>query len=154
MADDSADRVAMWQTYVQTAENTSARREVVNRHMVLIHLAIFSAHFALPGQLAPIAHILISTAGLAVAGLWLVLLDSHGQINAAKYKIIQELEADLPFQPFTAEAKLTGIGSSRSYPELSKSQTVVPWVVLVVHVLVVAYHMTCYYGQCFEFPPY
>jgi len=154
MAEDSADRVAMWQTYVQTAENTSSLREVVNRYMVFVHLAIFSAHFALPGQLAPVAHILISTAGFVVAGLWIVLLDLHGRINAAKCKIIQELEADLPFQPITAETKLIGIGSRRSYLELSMLQMVVAWVVLVGHVFVMLYYMSCHYSQCFEFPPY
>ena len=139
MADDRSDRVAIWQTYVQTAENTSTRREAVNRYMVFAHLAIFSAHFALSGQL--LVHIAIAGAGIVVAALWVILLRSHGKINKAKYRIIQELEADLPYQPFNAEANLTGIDSRRIYPELSKVQMIVAVGVFAAHFLVMAYYL-------------
>ena len=126
MADDSSDRVAMWQTYVQSAENTSIRRESINRYMVLAHLAIFSAHFALPGELSTLVHVSIASAGIVAAILWVSLLVSHGEINRIKYRVIQQLEADLPCQPFTEEDKLSGIRSRRRiYPALAKSQMVV-----------------------------
>ena len=141
----------MWQTYVQTAENTSTRREAVNRYMVFAHLAIFSAHLALPGQLSSLVHIGIAGAGIIVAALWVILLDSHGKINEAKYRIILELETDLPFQPFTAEANQTGIGARRVYPKLSKVQWFVAAAVFVGHFLVMLYHLACYFQRCLVF---
>ena len=105
MADDRSDRVAMWQTYVMTAENTSIRRESINRYMVLVNLAVFSAHFALPGDITLFSHVLISAVGVVTSALWYSLLDSHSKINRVKYDIIRKLESDLPFQPFDEEAE-------------------------------------------------
>lgn len=140
MADDSSDRVAMWQTYVQTAENTSSRREAVNRYMVFTHLAIFSAHFALPGHITPFVHVWISGAGVVAAALWVVLLYSHGKINEVKYEIIRALEADLPCQPFEEEAKRSGIDTRRIYPPLAKMQNQVATFVGAIHLAVLIYN--------------
>lgn len=142
MADDSSDRVAMWRTYVQTAENTSIRRESINRYMVLAHLAIFSAHFALPGELSALVHLGVASAGAVAGVLWVALLLSHGEINRVKYRIIQELEADLPCQPFTEEAKLSGIRSRRRiYPALSWSQTTVAYLTSLAHGLMAGLYL-------------
>lgn len=140
MADDSSDRVAMWQTYVQSAENTSNRREAVNRYMVFTHLAVYSAHFALPGQMTPFVHVCISGAGVVVAALWIVLLYSHGKINEVKYDIIRALEANLPCQPFEEEAKRTGIDTRRIYPPLAMAQNQVAAFVGAAHLTVLIYN--------------
>ena len=130
----------MWQSYVQTAENTSSRREAVNRYMVFTHLAVFSAHFALPGQITPFVHVCISGAGVVVAALWIVLLYSHGKINEVKYDIIRELETDLPCQPFDEEAKRSGLDTRRIYPPLAMAQNQVASFVGVAHLAVLIYN--------------
>ena len=129
---DRSDRIAMWQTYVQTAENTSNRREAINRYMVPIHLAILAGHLGLP--LTEPFHFLVGIAGMIVSYLWLVLLDSHSKINEVKYDIIRSLESNLPCQPFDKEAERSGIDSGRRiYPSLAYMQYTVAVVVLAVH---------------------
>ena len=129
---DRSDRVAMWQTYVQTAENTSNRREAINRYMVPIHLAILVGHFGLP--LTEPFHFLVGIAGMVVSYLWLVLLDSHSKINEVKYDIIRSLESELPCQPFDKEAEISGIDTGRRiYPSLAYMQYMVAVIVLAVH---------------------
>ncbi len=131
---DKSDLVAMWQTYVQTAENTSTRREAINRYMVPVHLAIMASHFAL--SLAILHHVLIGLAGLGVSYLWLVLLDAHSKINKVKYDIITELEKDLPCEPFSMESKASGIEAGRRiYPPLTRMQYIAARTVFVVHLL-------------------
>ena len=132
----------MWQTYVQSADNTSIRRESINRYMVLAHLAIFSAHFALPGELSLWVHLGIAFAGGVAAILWVTLLVSHGEINRIKYRVIQQLEADLPCQPFTEEDKLSGIRSRRRiYPALAKSQMVVAIMASFGHAVMIGLYL-------------
>ena len=90
MNTDKANLVAMWQTYVETAENTSTRREAINRYMVPVHLAIIASHFVL--SLADLDHVFVGLAGMGVSYLWVSLIDAHSQINKVKYEIINELE--------------------------------------------------------------
>ena len=109
----------MWQTYVQTAENTSIRREAINRYMVPVHLAILAGHLALP--LTEPYHFLVGVAGMGVSYLWLALLDAHSKINEVKYDIILAMEKDLPSQPFKDERKPAALiavvgGYTRHYP--------------------------------------
>ena len=133
--DDRSDRVAMWQTYVQTAENTSNRREAINRYMVPVHLAILAGHFGFP--LTEPFHALVGIAGIVVSCLWLALLDAHSKINRVKYDIIRSLESELPCQPFEEEAKKSGIGTGRrAYQPLTYMQHVTARIVFAVHLLI------------------
>ena len=138
---DRSDRVAMWQTYVQTAENTSTRREAINRYMVPVHLAILAGHLALP--LAEPYHFLVGVAGMGVSYLWLALLDAHSKINKVKYDIILAMEKDLPSQPFNTEAKDSGIdcGGRRIYPPLTRMQYVAARAVFVAHTLIAVVYL-------------
>lgn len=132
----------MWQTYVQSAENTSIRRESINRYMVLAHLAIFSAHFALPRELSLWVHLGIASAGGVAGILWMTLLVSHGEINRIKYRVIQQLETDLPCQPYTEEDKLSGIRTrQRIYPALALSQTIVAIMTSLAQALMIGLYL-------------
>ncbi len=133
--DDRSDRVAMWQTYVQTAENTSNRREAINRYMVPIHLAIWAGHLGL--SLTDPFHFLVGLAGVAVSALWLSLLNAHGKINGVKYDIIRSMESELPCQPFDEEAKRSGIDAGRrKYRPLAQMQYAAARIVFGVHLLI------------------
>ena len=125
----------MWQTYVQTAENTSNRREAINRYMVPIHLAIWAGHLGL--TLTEPFHFLVGLAGVAVSALWLGLLDAHGKINGVKYDIIRSMESELPCQPFDEEAKRSGIDAGRrKYRPLAQMQYAAARIVFGVHLLI------------------
>ncbi len=138
MAGDQSDRVAMWQTYVQTAENTSTRREAINRYMIPVHLAIFASYMVLEGW-TELTYAWIGTAGVAMGTLWMILLYSHERINKVKYDIICSLESELPCQPFTEEAERSGIATRRRiYPGLTKAQSWGAWIVVGAHCFIVA----------------
>lgn len=141
MDSDSSDRVAMWQTYVQSAENTSTRREAINPYMVPIHLAILTGNFALVALPEPL-HVVIGLAGVGASFLWLGLLDAHFKINDVKFSIIRSMEAELPYQPFDDEAKRSGIDTRRRmYPPLTKLQYRAAWVILFVHLITAVWYL-------------
>ncbi|MXY20266.1 MAG: SoxR reducing system RseC family protein [Dehalococcoidia bacterium] len=142
---DRSDRVAMWQTYVQTAENTSIRREAINRYMVPVHLAILAGHLALP--LTEPYHFLVGVAGMGVSYLWLALLDAHSKINKVKYDIILAMEKDLPSQPFNDEAEDSGIdkGGRRIYPPLTRMQYVAARAVFITHTLIAVVYLVLWW---------
>src|SRR3954447_13885098 len=45
----------------------------------------------------------VPAAGVIVCAAWAVLLISYRQLNRAKFTVLQEIEADLPFQLFRRE---------------------------------------------------
>lgn len=142
---DRSDKVAMWQTYVQTAENTSDRREAINRYMVPVHLAIWAGHLGL--SLTEPFHCLVGLAGVAVSILWIGLLDAHGKINGVKYDIIRSLESELPCQPFDEEAKRSGIDAGRrKYRPLAQMQYAAAWIVFGVHLLIALTYLVLWIG--------
>ena len=142
MTDDLDSRVAIWQTYVQTAENTSNRREAINRYMVPTHLAVLSAHWLLsPSDLH---HALLGMVGIGVGLLWIVLLKAHSKINEVKYDIIREMESELPAKPFNREAEASGIDSKRRYPALAKTQMISASVVTLAHLAIAVWYFVVY----------
>ena len=136
MANDTSDRIAMWQTYVQSAENTNSQREAINRYMIPIHLAIFASYLVL--DVTGYIYAWIGIAGGTIAALWAILLESHARINYVKYDIICNLESDLPCQPFTQELKPSVVDTlRRKYPSLTIIQLWGAGVVVIVHCVIV-----------------
>ena len=98
----------------EMADRVSARRTTANSFFATIHtalLAVVGAVFvadvdtsgADSGQTA--AAIGIGLVGLILAGAWFLLLRSYRDLNRAKFKVIQDLEKELPTAPFANEWK-------------------------------------------------
>jgi hypothetical protein len=113
LADEIDPKLKVFELYLATAEKVSDRRAAANAWM----LSVNSAIVALYGYLG--AHKLsvpvpqkgvwlwaIPAAGAIVAVAWAVLLTSYRQLNRAKFAVLQEMEKDLPAQPFAKEREL------------------------------------------------
>jgi hypothetical protein len=137
MAEGNDPRLALFELYLATAEKVSDRRAAANAWM----LSVNSAIVALYGYLAadklavPVAQKsvwlwAIPAAGAIVSIAWTVLLTSYRQLNRAKFGVLQELEKDLPVQPFTREHLLY---SRERRQSLSTIETAIPLCFLVLY---------------------
>ena len=79
----------------------------------------------------------IPSAGALVCVAWTALLPSYRKLNGAKFAVLQEIEADLPFQPFKREREAYKLGHRRS---LSLVETAIPgcFVLLYLAMLIAA----------------
>ena len=98
-------RVAMWQTYVQTAESDSNRAESINRYMTVVQVAIFSGYFIV-ANLPDLMNMIVDGVGAMIGFIWLGLIYRHMQTHRTKLKVIVNMEQVLPFRPITQESAI------------------------------------------------
>jgi hypothetical protein len=133
----SAHTFEIYKIAVEMADRISARRQLVNSFF----LTLTTSLTALVGytrlgsnnkdNLESLA--LMAFAGMVVAALWLLMIRSFNQLNAAKFRVILEIEESLPIRPFYAERELYK-GAGRS--GFTRIEAGVPWLFVVVHVFV------------------
>lgn len=112
-ADSGADRIFdLYQIAVEQADRVSARRASANSYFLTIQtgLAAFAGLMSgLDGSFDAVpesdaALVATAIAGLAVCAAWWLLLRSYRDLNAAKFKVIIEIESKhLPLQIFQRE---------------------------------------------------
>jgi hypothetical protein len=83
---------------VEMADRVSARRAVASSFFLTVQTGIIASLAFVEGQRWSIA-----VAGIVASITWWLLLRSYRQLNAAKFKVIHQMETQLPAAPFTDE---------------------------------------------------
>ena len=130
MPDAKAPKLATFELYLATAEKVSDRRAQANAWMLSVNSAIVALYgylqtdkLAVPGGQKAVWLWAIPAAGAIVCMAWVVLLTSSRKLNRAKFAVLQEIEVDLPVQPFTREREVYTRDRRRS---LSYIETAIP----------------------------
>ena len=86
--------------------------------------------------------VVVALAGLAISALWVRSIGSYASLNDGKFAVITEMEAELPYQPFTREwAVLHPDGTDAQGKKRKKHrpfhtvEVVVPWVFFALYVI-------------------
>jgi len=150
---NQADRQAMLEIYkltVEMADRVSGRRNFANSFFLTLHATLATIVGVLSSaresndsgplpQIDTAAVIWMSIAGVVLACSWWVLLQSYRYLNSAKFKAINELEKNLPTQPFTYEwACLKACPKKRwrlPYAELGFVERIIPVVFAVGYIV-------------------
>lgn len=145
MADAKDDpKLAMFELYLGTAETVGDRRSQANAWMLSVNSAIVGLYgylqtdkLAVPTGQRAIWFWAIPAAGIIVCASWTVLLTSYRKLNRAKFTVLQEIEKDLPLQPFKRERDVYTADHRRS---LSYIETAIPscFVLLYLAMLIAA----------------
>ena len=113
MPDTQNPRLAVFELYLVTAEKVSDRRAQANAWMLSVNSAVVALYgylqtdkLAVPGGQKAVWLWAIPAAGAIVCVAWVVLLTSYRKLNRAKFAVLQEIEADLPVQPFRREREV------------------------------------------------
>ena len=130
MPDAKDPRLAVFELYLATAEKVSDRRAQANAWMLSVNSAIVALYgylqtdkLAVPGGQKAVWLWAIPAAGAIVCAAWVVLLTSSRKLNRAKFAVPQEIEEDLPVQPFKREREVYTRDRRRS---LSYVETAIP----------------------------
>lgn len=118
-----------WQTCVEMADSVSSRRDSMNNLFATIHVAIVAAI----SFVWDIKMMILGAAGIALAIVWLLFIRYYKNLNTVKYDIINEIEKQLPVQPFSDEWK--GLTKIKRYTQGTTLEKVMPWAFIVIYVV-------------------
>jgi hypothetical protein len=142
MPDAKDPKLALFELYLATAEKVSDRRAQANTWMLSVNSAIVALYgylqadkLAVPNAQKTVWLWAIPVAGAIVSVAWVVLLTSYRKLNYAKFAVLQEIEADLPFQPFRREREVYTAVRRRA---LSYVETAIPVCFVLLYLAILA----------------
>lgn len=127
-----------WKTCVEMADKISERRVNSNEFFLTLNSAIvaFSVLFEYEKE------ILVAIIGLFIAGLWIKTIISYKKLNSYKFKIINELEKELPSKPYTYEWDIMGRGNDKEkYKKLTDIEKLVPIIFALIYIGIIIYYI-------------
>ncbi len=135
-----------YKLYVEMTDNSSKRRLETNKFYISILsglLAILS--FAagknqLSAELQAPIIFAIALLGIGLNFLWRTNIHAYRQLNAAKFKVISDLEHKLPFACYDVEWDYLGRGEeAKKYKPISQVERYVPFFLVVPYLLLLGY---------------
>lgn len=105
-----------YKLYVEMADRVSERRSTANTFFLTANtllVAIFGAIVgkdALSSNSIKIWFLLFAVSGLAFSVAWFCIVKSYRQLNSGKFKVIHDIEKNLPLSPYKAEWIALGKG--------------------------------------------
>ena len=127
--DDKQIFFEQYKLFVKTADDITMRRLQTNKFYLTILLGLFTiAGFFSKNEIIGVLNeqvilILISVIGLALSAIWYINIESFKRLNSAKFKVILEMEKELPCACF---AKEWDYRDPDSYPILTKIEKFLP----------------------------
>ena len=147
MKEDSEEYrlLEIYKLHADLADRVSQRREGANRLYVTLQVGMLVFVGALlrfgfgdaPEQLVLGV---IGGLGVLLSISWLAVIRSYKQLNSEKFRVLHELEKQLPFQFFTLEWDPKAVGKkSNRYWKLTHVEVSVPFSFLVLFLALIAY---------------
>ena len=136
-----------YKLYVEMADRISNRRQAANSFFLSVNTAIIAlVGYLNSGSKAPSEfYFLVSISGIVLCFMWYKLLCSYKNMNSVKFKVIQEIEAQLPFAPYYMEWEKLGKGKkSKLYLPFTRVEMFIPWVFLAIHFVFVLSNVCAY----------
>lgn len=123
-------RFEQYKLYVESADRVSSRRMLANTFFVGLHTTLITAFTVLIKEKILQKTLLSSAlfvAALLLCYVWWRITISYQSLNAGKYKIIHEIEKELPLALFSAEWNALGKGLNvKLYRPLTSLENYVP----------------------------
>ena len=127
-----------YKLYVQSAENVSARRVASSRYLLTLSSALVALYGLQSAEFSQNYWTLLTpVAGITVSILWYLIIKSHADLNAVKFKIIHELEEHLPAAMYRYEWQLAEDGKGKTYRTVTTIEQWVPILFGALHVVLV-----------------
>lgn len=123
--------VRIYELYEKSAHGISDRRQLANSYYLTICTTIVG--FLSIFKIEQSANIIMAGAGVAICVVWLRAIRSYRDINAAKFRVIHEIEQKLSLRPYTSEWALLDEGKNpKKYSPFSQVEGLIPWVFVVL----------------------
>lgn len=141
--------LAQYQLYVESVEKISDRRQNANNYFITINTVLISFIGVLfqTKIFETVIWIksLIALVGIIICVIFWFLLRSYKQLNTGKFKVIHEVEQQLPLAIYDYEWKILEEGKKRNvYYPFSHIEMIIPWVFGTVYLVLGILFFTCH----------
>jgi len=140
----SPELIDQYTAYVNTTLDVSNRRLRNNRFYVLLlsgTLAVISV-LANTEIIQEFGLLLAGSLGLTLCILWYLSIISYKQLNSGKYRVIEEMEEDLPFDPFGREWEILDRGENwGTYITHTRVERKIPGVLALPYLMITIYSL-------------
>ncbi len=120
------------------SDKISERRVNSNNFFLTLNSAIvtFSVLFKYEKE------ILVAIIGLFISILWIQTISNYKKLNSHKFKVINELEKELPSQPYNYEWHIMGQGKDKEkYRRLTDIEKLIPKIFVVIYIGILLYYI-------------
>jgi hypothetical protein len=139
-AGEAASRAfELYKLMVASSEALVSRRQGVNTFFLTMNGALLTASGLIVQSsgsrtLGAIGVAVLTVAGVLLCGAWRSLIVSFGQLNTGKFKVINEMEKELPAAIYAAEWEALGRGKDpKIYRSFTSREIWVPTALLILH---------------------
>lgn len=131
-----------YKLYVQSAQDISERRLSANNYLLTLCSSIVTLYGVSLSSFGQRRwHVVLPITGLLVCYVWHSLVESYKSLNTAKFKVIHELERELPVALFRYEWKVCDFGKTEKYVPLTHLERYVPILFAIFFFVLVLYSM-------------
>ena len=129
----------IYKTNLDMADRISSRRQSANSFFLSINTAAggFVGYVHLGAEKLSSFYFFIGIAGMILCYTWYRLIRSYKNINSGKFRVVHEIERNLPMSPYDAEWEILGRGKKpKLYLPFTKVEMRVPWIFFSLHAFV------------------
>lgn len=126
----------MYKIYLEMTDRISNRRQSANSFFLSINSALigFIGYISVREDLK--FNWIIALAGIILCYTWYRIVRSYKDLNSGKFRVIHEIEKELPISPYDAEWKTLGEGKdSKLYLPFTNIELKIPIVFGIIHLL-------------------
>lgn len=132
----SADLFEQYKLYVESAEKISERRESANNYLLTVNAFLVTLYGLIAAsQYKSYWTMLVPVAGVLVASTWLRIITSYRDLNTVKFKVIHELEQQMPAALYEYEWHRAEKGHGKAYRPLTHLERWIPVIFIVLYIL-------------------
>lgn len=144
-----------YKLYVEMADRISQRRDQSNRFysalltglLAVISVVAKLSDWQTSGNLLSVVLISVGLAGLAVCAIWFINIRSYKQLNSGKFRIIHEVEEQLPFPLYKKEWDyLRPPAGKKKYFQLTRIEQFIPIALAIPYLFLIIYAIV--YWKC------
>jgi len=129
----------IYKIYLEMADRISSRRQSANSFFLTINTALVGliGYIKLGAGKSSNYYYLVGIAGMVLCYIWYRLIKLYKDMNSGKFKVVHEIESNLPMSPYDAEWEILGRGKNpKIYLPFTKVEMRVPWVFFGLHLFV------------------
>lgn len=130
------DLFEQYKLYVESAEKVSERRVSANNYLLTVNAFLVTLYgLVASSRFSTFWMILVPVAGFLVSLTWHQIITSYRDLNSVKFKVIHELEKQLPASLYSYEWFNAQEGRGDAYHPLSHLERWIPIVFMVLYIL-------------------
>jgi hypothetical protein len=128
-----------YKLYVDSAQKVSEKRISASNYLLTVSSTILTLFGIAATQLTGAWLLIIPVAGLLVSFAWFSMVASYKNLNSAKFKVIHELEKELPAALFAYEWHHCEQGQGKAYTPITHVERWIPLIFAAVFLILGGY---------------